>query len=190
MTPEVIAALLGAVVAGVIAVASQLFSGRQARSAAQDDARAARLGEFLAATHAAVLAIGEVAYLPDGEGRGCKGSLRSGSAMQTRRDAVNRSLNVIQLLDDEPIVDAVAELDRSLVRLEDESLAMAWDRDAWRSRRSEVLGGSIDNVYAAGRAALGRDPIDRAQLWSSADRRALDRLGATPTGTPRPPYGS
>lgn len=110
--------------------------------------------------------------------------------MATIRDEVNRVINTIQLLEDPPVITAAAELDRCLVRLEDEAMASQWSRDGWRTRRSEVIGTAVDDVYAAGRNALHRSPLDRAQLWSSADSRVLDRVGANAPATTRPPYGS
>ena len=98
--------------------------------------------------------------------------------MATIRDRVNMVINTIQLLEDSPVVTAAAELDRCLVRLEDEAMASQWSRDGWRTRRNEVLGPAVDDVYAAGRRALRRAPLARAQLWSSADRRVLGRVGA------------
>jgi hypothetical protein len=190
MASEIWAALLGAAVAGGIAVVTQWVSGRQNRSATLDDERARRLGEFLAATHAAVLAIGELAYLPMGETGSSKAPFLSGPEMQALRDRVNSVLNTIQLLDDEGVVQAVAELDRCLVRLQDEALGNQWNREAWRVRRTKVLGNTVDDVYSAGRAALRRAPIDRPKLWSSADQKVLVRVRESPAGTQRPPYGT
>jgi hypothetical protein len=190
MTSEIWAALLGAAVAGGVAVITQWVSGRQNRSASMDDERAARLGEFLAATQAALLVIGDLAYLAMDDTQSSKASFRSGAEMQALRNRVNSVLNTIQLLDDEGVVQTVAELDRALVRLEDEAMRACWNRDSWRVRRTEVLGDAVDNVYTAGRVALRRDPLDRAQLWSSADQQVLVRVGETPEGTQRPPYGS
>ena len=190
MTPEIWAAMIGAAVAGAIALSSQLISAKQSRSASQDDERAARLGEFMSATHAAVLVLGELAYLPDRDHNAAKEAFRGGSAMQAARDRVNAVLNAIELLENEDVVREVMGLDRSLVRLEDEALGACWTRDTWRKRRSEVMGETVDAVYAAGRSALKRNAIDRASLWSSADSAALSRVGKSPVGAQRPPYGT
>lgn len=190
MTPEVIAALLGALVASSITLLAQQIAGRQTRTAALDDQRATRIGEFLGATQAAVRAIGEMALLPEGDGQGSKGLVRESLEMNTIRDRVNRVLHNIELLEDTPVVAAAAELDRCLVRLEDEALNGQWSRDDWRAMRNDLIGSAVDDVYAAGRKALRRPPIERAQLWSSADRRVLVRVGPNPPTTSRPPYGS
>jgi hypothetical protein len=190
MTSEVFAALVGAIVAGGVALLAQLIARRQTRTEALDDQRAKRIGDFLGATHSAVLAIGGLAFLPEGNGQGSKGPAWGSSEMAAARDRVNKVINTIQLLEDSPVVAAAAELDRCLVRLEDEAMASQWSRDGWRTRRSEVIGTAVDDVYAAGRKALRRAPLDRAQLWSSADRRVLGRVGANTSATPRPPYGS
>ena len=190
MTSEVFAALVGALVAGGVALLAQLIARRQTRTEALDDQRAKRIGDFLAATHSAVLAIGGLALLPEGDGQGSKGPALASSEMATIRDRVNMVINTIQLLEDSPVVTAAAELDRCLVRLEDEAMASQWSRDGWRTRRNEVLGAAVDDVYAAGRRALRRAPLARAQLWSSADRRGLGRVGANAPATTRPPYGS
>lgn len=140
------AALMGAVVAGGIAILTQWLGGRQSRSATLDDQRAARLGEFLAATQSAVLIIGDLARLPAGTGHEGKDVFRRSSAMMAAHDRVNSVLNAIQLLDDERVVAAVVSLDRSLVRLEDEAMKQQWTRDSWRVRRNEVLGDTVDRV--------------------------------------------
>jgi hypothetical protein len=154
------------------------------------DAAADRLAKFLGATHAVTLALGELAYLPTAGGAESKDAFRSGPEMQSLRDRVNSVSNVIQLLDDQMVVRAVVELDRTLVRLEDEALRAQWNRDDWRSRRNSVVGDAVDKVYAAGRLALARAPLDRSSLWASADREVLRRIGSSESGTQRPPYGS
>lgn len=197
MTSEIWAALLGALVAGTLALMTQLvsgwttwLSGREARSAAWRDAAADRLARFLAATHAAILALGELAYLPQGEGGDSKPDFRSGREMQALRDRVNSTSNIIQLLDDDEVVRAVVELDRTLVRLEDEAMSTRWRRDDWRSRRNDIVGDAVDKVYASGRLALGRAALDRPNLWAAADREVLRRVGESKPGSQRPPYGS
>lgn len=77
-TSAVWAALLGAGVAGGIAVLTQLIAGRQNRSVSWDDERAARVAAFLTTTHAAVLAIVELAYLPMDRNDASKAAFRSG----------------------------------------------------------------------------------------------------------------
>ena len=81
MTSEVFAALVGAIVAGGVALLAQLIARRQTRTEALDDQRAKRIGDFLGATHSAVLAIGGLAFLPEGNGQGSKGPAWGSSEM-------------------------------------------------------------------------------------------------------------
>ena len=107
MTPEVISALVGAIVAGGVALLAQLIAGRQTRTATLDDQRATRIG----ATHSAVLVIGGLALLPEGDGKGSKGRARGSAEVTAIRGRVNQVLSTIQLLEDGPVVTAAAELD-------------------------------------------------------------------------------
>lgn len=175
MTPEVVAALLGAGLAGFAALAVQLTGAWTTRSASKKADRATRLGEFLAATHSVVLSIGRLARLESGHAEMEKDGYRSGPEYNGREDRVNSMFNAIQLLDPEAVVFAAIELDWCLIALEREAMKKCWDSQGWHQRRTEILGASVDRLMSAGRASLGRGPLDRARLFESARSRLVER---------------
>lgn len=171
MSDTVIAALVGASLAGILTLVVQLGVAVMARRHTEGHARAKGIAEFVSATHGAVVAIGLLAQQP----LESKSSFRASAFYTSREDRETSALNVVQLLDPVDVVQAAAELHCALIRLEQDAQTREWTEVEWHSHRSTILGGYVTRVFTAGRKTLGRPDLERDRIWTKARAtQALD----------------
>jgi len=151
-----IAALLGASIAGLLALAGQAVNHKIAFRNNRRGELSARWATYLSSTYTLVLAIGTVARAPLGDKPRLEAELT-----WPRNDAVNRALSEIELRDDEELVAAAAALDKALRALIKAARVTQYDRQTWVEKRTEILGGSLPAAKAIARAAVRRaDGLD------------------------------
>jgi hypothetical protein len=152
MSDTVLAALIGAGIAGVLSLIVQTGGIYLQHKASTGASRAKGLADYLGATHSSVIAIGMLASLPLAE----KAGLRWGDFYTTREGRETDALNAIRLLDPEPVVDAAARLHDSLVRLENDAQVKVWPELEWREHRERVVAPAAGALLSTGRKHLGR----------------------------------
>ena len=163
MSDAVVAALCGAVLAGLAALLVQLSATFINNRTSERVARARGLAEYVASTHSGVIAMGLLALQPEGK----KAEYRASPFYTAREDRETSALNVVQLLDPDSVVLACTRLHHALVALERDALARQWEEDEWRERRKSV-DPWVEQVFEAGRQSLGRRATSRQALWDRA----------------------
>lgn len=144
------AALLGAVLGGLIAVSLQVVQiSVQHRSERKRDSES-RLAEYLAGTHAAVLAISAVARAPIASREELEREL-----VWPLLDRVNTALTRIELLEPGRIRTATHTLDAAVVDLARKARAFEGSREDWHELREKTMDSAVAEMKLAARVALG-----------------------------------
>ncbi len=141
-----VAALLGAAVAGTVALLSQFVGGWISARNSRRERLSNRLTEFLSSTYACVLAIGQVAR--------ADGTLKD----ELERDLVwpyidrtNQALSEIEIHDKEELVTAAVQLDRGVAKLMQLARASQFDRADWRAHREAAIDPPLREMKAVAR---------------------------------------
>jgi hypothetical protein len=141
-----VAALVGAGIAGVVALAAQVLGGLMSARSRRREARSSRLTEYLAGTYGGVLAIGQVARAP----RERKTELER-EVVWPYMDRSNTALTAIELHDAADLVAAIQAFDAAVVELVGWARDREYDRPAWRDQRHAVLDEHLARVKHVGR---------------------------------------
>ena len=144
------AALLGAVLGGLIAISLQVVQISVQHRAERKQASESRLAEYLAGTHAAVLAISSVARAP----KASREELERGLVWPLL-DRVNTALTRIELLEPDRIRAATHSLDAAVVDLARKARAFEGSREAWHDLRAKTMDSPVTEMKLAARVALG-----------------------------------
>jgi hypothetical protein len=141
-----VAALTGAGVSGVVALAAQVLGGTLAARASRRDRLSARLTDYLSSTHGLVLALGQMARADFSE----KAKVEA-ERVWAYNDTANAALAEIELHDPQAIVEAVNKLDQALVQLTNAARDRVSSRAEWRARRAELVDAAVAEVKRVGR---------------------------------------
>jgi hypothetical protein len=150
---ESVALVIGAAISAVVALVVVQRQHRLERSSGQHQRRSDRLAQYFAATHAAVLAMGELARAPLAEKAGLNAKFLEGAT-----DRVNTGLAQLRLLEPSVVVDAAMGLDRSMVDLHKKSRAQQWSYDEWRIQQQDLTQ-LVEEFTRIVRRELGSDPV-------------------------------
>lgn len=127
------AVLIGSAISAIVAmvvVALQYSLERRRHSLAE---RAERLGEFLAASYAVAVGIGEIAIAP------LKDKIQvEADARSALEDRLNRCLTKVRLFEDADVVAAATYMERELTRITGIANSQVSSRAQWRRQRSEL----------------------------------------------------
>lgn len=178
---ELLAALAGAAIVGLLALAGVLWQTSRGHLESRRVADATRLGTFLAATHATVLEISLLAVSDMSEKATIELELHRSFA-----DRVDTQLAAIQLLDNEDVVRAALALDKTIVLLGRVAKDRQWAEDDWRLARNEALSPALERFFVNGRASISRTSIPLHEItgwaWNEAAQRTTQ---GAPNEAPR-----
>lgn len=152
-----VAALVGAGVTGVVAIAVQVLGGLMSARSSRREARSDRLTEYLAGTLGGALAIGQVARAPSDQKAHLEREL-----VWPYMDRSNNALTAIELHDAAELVAAVQAFDRAMVELMELAREREYDRQAWRAERHAVLADRLAQVKQIGRRHVAGASMMRA----------------------------
>lgn len=141
-----VAVVVGGLITGTFAVLVPTTASVLERRRRLREEEAKRLGDFLAATWAAVMAISEVACAPMAEKRQLRLTLDSPTV-----DRVNSALTQLELHAEPADLVAFRSLDDALVRLSELAEAKEYAPDEWRVVRSSTISVELESAKAAAR---------------------------------------
>lgn len=153
------AVIVGASISALVAMIVVGLQHQLERSRRARDARAARLARFMAASHAIVLGLGDVARAPEAEKKALMIRLKT-----DQEDRINQALAELRLLEQQPVVDVAIELDRELTRLTPIAKKQMWSPEDWRSQR-DPLDLLVKAYETTGRQALGYPALRQTGSW-------------------------